>query len=154
MEIEVSVGFSFIAPSLPLLPVNYQNVRFHPYSISYPRLRPAANSKSSLHSTEPPRCSKCIPQFSSGRISISCTSPMPPKEKNIKVADITKGLRAAMKIDHNKPIFDTTLCATYSELAITNSKAPYVVGTQVHLDSSSGVVLVDTIATTTRGLAI
>jgi hypothetical protein len=64
-----------------------------------------------------------------------------------KAADITKGFRAVMKIDHNKALFDTTLCTTFSELAITNPKAPYVIGTQVHLDSSSDAALVDTIAT-------
>jgi hypothetical protein len=36
--------------------------------------------------------------------------------ENNKAADITKGLlRAAMKIDHNKTLFDTTLYVTYSD---------------------------------------
>jgi len=71
-------------------------------------------------------------------------------KENNKAADITKGLLSqAMKIDHNKTLFDTTLCATYSELIITDPKAPYVIGTQVHLDSTGAVALVDTIVTTT-----
>lgn len=71
-------------------------------------------------------------------------------KENNKAADITTGLLSQpMKIDHNKTLFDTTLCATYSELIITNPKAPYVIGTQVHLDSSGGVALVDTIFTST-----
>lgn len=32
-----------------------------------------------------------------------------------------------MTIDHNKTLFDTTLCITYLELIITDSKAPYVI---------------------------
>lgn len=34
-----------------------------------------------------------------------------------------------MTIDHNKTLYDTTLCATYYELIITNLKALYVIGT-------------------------
>jgi hypothetical protein len=68
-------------------------------------------------------------------------------QENNKAVDITKGLLSqAMKIDHNKTLFDTTLCATYHEVIITNPKAPYVIGTQVHLDSNNNVALVDTIA--------
>jgi len=71
-------------------------------------------------------------------------------KENNKAADITKGLLSqTMKIDHNKTLFDTTLCATYSELIITDTKAPYVIGTQVHLDDTGAVALVDTIVTTT-----
>jgi hypothetical protein len=71
-------------------------------------------------------------------------------KENNKDANITTGLLSKpMKIDHNKTLFDTTLCATYSELIITNPKAPYVIGTQVHLDDSGGVALVDTIWTST-----
>jgi hypothetical protein len=54
-----------------------------------------------------------------------------------------------MKIDHSKTLLDTTPCAAYFELIITNPKAPYAIATQVHLDSSGGVDLADTIFTTT-----
>jgi hypothetical protein len=71
-------------------------------------------------------------------------------QENNNAVDITKGLLSqAMKIDHNKTLFDTTLCATYHELIITNPKAPYVIGTQVHLDSNNSIALVDTIASST-----
>jgi len=71
-------------------------------------------------------------------------------KENNKDANITTGLLSTpMKIDHNKTLFDTTLCATYSELIITDPKAPYVIGTQVHLDNNSTVALVDTIWTST-----
>jgi hypothetical protein len=71
-------------------------------------------------------------------------------KENNKSANISKSLLSqAMKIDHKKTLYDTTLCATYSELIITNQKAPYVIGTQIHLDGTGGVALVDTIFTTT-----
>jgi hypothetical protein len=71
------------------------------------------------------------------------------QEKN-KAVDVKNGLLSqAMKIDHNKTIFYTTACATYSELIITNLKAPYVIGTQVRLDANNNVNLIDTIVTST-----
>ncbi|RDL38143.1 uncharacterized protein BP5553_05576 [Venustampulla echinocandica] len=58
-----------------------------------------------------------------------------------------------MKIDHNRTILDTTACATYTELIITDSTKPYVIGTQIHHNSTADgilkVVLVDTIASGT-----
>jgi len=71
-------------------------------------------------------------------------------KENNKDANITTGLLSTpMKIDHNKTLFDTTLCASYSELIITDPKAPYVIGTQLHLDNNGSVALVDTIWTST-----
>jgi hypothetical protein len=54
-----------------------------------------------------------------------------------------------MAIDHKKTLFDTTLCATYYELVFTNPKAPYVIGTQVLVDTTCGVALVNAIASST-----
>jgi len=71
-------------------------------------------------------------------------------QENNKAVDIKKGLLSqAMTIDHNKTTFDTTACATYSELVITNPKAPYVIGTQVRLDANNNINLVDSIISST-----
>jgi hypothetical protein len=87
--------------------------------------------------------------------SVTAGAPQPALanatyQENNKAVDIKKGLLSqAMKIDHNKTTFDTTACATYAELIITNPKAPYVIGTQVRLDANNNIDVVDTIATST-----
>ena len=71
-------------------------------------------------------------------------------KENNKAANITAGLLSTpMKIDHNKTLFDTTLCGTYTELIIADPKAPYVIGTQIHLGGDGTIALVDTIWTST-----
>ncbi|KAF2473129.1 uncharacterized protein BDR25DRAFT_387259 [Lindgomyces ingoldianus] len=67
--------------------------------------------------------------------------------ENDKTADITKGILAsALKIDHKRSQHDTTNCSTYTELIITDSKHPYVIGTQMHLTEGQ-VSKVETIIT-------
>lgn len=36
-----------------------------------------------------------------------------------------------MVIDHNRSTYDTTQCATYTEIVSTDAKHPYVIGTQI-----------------------
>jgi len=58
--------------------------------------------------------------------------------ENFKTLDVKTGiLSKALKIDHNRTIYDTTTCATYTELIITDTTHPYVIGTQIHYNSSS-----------------
>ncbi|ORY14250.1 hypothetical protein BCR34DRAFT_560524 [Clohesyomyces aquaticus] len=67
--------------------------------------------------------------------------------ENDKTADITKGiLSSALKIDHKRSQHDTTNCSTYTELIITDTKHPYVIGTQMHLTDNQ-VSKVETIIT-------
>ena len=58
--------------------------------------------------------------------------------ENDKTADLTKGiLSTAQKIDFSRSQHDTTNCATYTEVIITDSKHPYVLGTQIHLTNGT-----------------
>jgi hypothetical protein len=55
-----------------------------------------------------------------------------PYTENFKTTQIKTGiLSKPLKIDHNRTIFDTTACATYTELIITDTSHPYVIGTQI-----------------------
>ena len=71
--------------------------------------------------------------------------------ENNKEIEASKGvLRKALKIDHRRTITDLLQCASYSEIVSASDPAnPYVIGTQVWLDSDSKVKLIDTIASTT-----
>ncbi|KAK4239503.1 hypothetical protein C8A03DRAFT_42906 [Achaetomium macrosporum] len=64
-----------------------------------------------------------------------------------KTVDIATGVLAQpMKIDHNRSIHDTTLCATFTELIVTDPAKPYVIGTRmVFTDNKAS--LIETIAT-------
>lgn len=64
-----------------------------------------------------------------------------------ETVDIATGVLAQpMKIDHNRSIHDTTLCATFTELIVTDPVNPYVIGTRmVFTDNKAS--LIETIAT-------
>jgi len=64
-----------------------------------------------------------------------------------KAVNITAGVLAQpMKIDHNRSIHDTTLCATFTELIVADPAKPYVIGTRmVFTDDKAS--LIETIAT-------
>ncbi|PGH17021.1 hypothetical protein AJ79_01405 [Helicocarpus griseus UAMH5409] len=52
--------------------------------------------------------------------------------ENFQPADINTSLLAtALAIDNNRSLHDTTACATYTELIITDPAHPYVTGTQM-----------------------
>jgi hypothetical protein len=71
--------------------------------------------------------------------------------ENNKVADATKSvLSKALKIDHRRTNVDMVQCATYTELIVTDSKNPYVIGTQIHHSADQKVRLIDSVASTTN----
>ncbi|KAI1090776.1 hypothetical protein F5B19DRAFT_484297 [Rostrohypoxylon terebratum] len=52
--------------------------------------------------------------------------------ESFKTADITTGiLSKPLKIDFNRSLHDTTQCATYTEIIVTDPTHPYVLGTQM-----------------------
>lgn len=60
--------------------------------------------------------------------------------ENFKTTPIKTGiLSKALKIDHNRTTYDTTTCATYTELIITDTAHPYVIGTQAHYANDTAV---------------
>jgi hypothetical protein len=68
--------------------------------------------------------------------------------ENYKAASIGTGiLSQGLKLDHNRTSIDTTQCATYTELIITDSKHPYVIGTQMHFADGAKVTKMETIIT-------
>ncbi|RPA79678.1 hypothetical protein BJ508DRAFT_210985 [Ascobolus immersus RN42] len=57
-------------------------------------------------------------------------------------------LSTPLKIDHAKSYHDTTSCATYTELIITDPTHPYVLGTQIYLAADGTTIAkVDTLVT-------
>jgi hypothetical protein len=56
--------------------------------------------------------------------------------------DPSKGiLSLPLRIDHNRSIIDTTQCATYTELIVTDLKNPRVIGTQMRYNKTSGELI-------------
>ncbi len=54
--------------------------------------------------------------------------------ENDKAKDFKTGLLSQpLKIDHSRHLLDTTACATYTEVIVTDPKHPYVIGTQIRL---------------------
>ncbi|KAI9696661.1 MAG: hypothetical protein M1820_008035 [Bogoriella megaspora] len=54
--------------------------------------------------------------------------------ENFNNTDISTGiLSQALKIDRNTTLYDTTNCATYTELIVTDPSHPYVIGVQQRL---------------------
>jgi hypothetical protein len=69
--------------------------------------------------------------------------------QNFKDASLTSGILATpLKIDHNRSTYDTTACATFTELIITDSKAPHVIGTQMRF-ADGALAKMETIVTST-----
>jgi len=67
--------------------------------------------------------------------------------ENFKTANINTGILShPLKIDHNRSTYDTTGCATFTELIITDRQHPYVIGTQLHLTDNK-ISKIDTIIT-------
>lgn len=69
--------------------------------------------------------------------------------QNFKAATVATGILATpLKIDHNRSTFDTTQCATFTELIVTDTKNPHVIGTQMRFDAGE-LVKMETIVTST-----
>ncbi|KAF9533805.1 hypothetical protein CPB83DRAFT_902514 [Crepidotus variabilis] len=71
--------------------------------------------------------------------------------ENFKSAHIQKGIISkALKIDHNRSLYDTVTCSTFTELIVASNSHPYVLGTQIALaDDRTKIKRIDTIITTT-----
>jgi hypothetical protein len=73
-------------------------------------------------------------------------------QENNAEGDANKGIISkALKIDHRRTNVDTTSCATYTELIITDSTNPYVIGTQIHHNiTDAKILMIDSIVSTTN----
>ncbi|KAL2066051.1 hypothetical protein VTL71DRAFT_2122 [Oculimacula yallundae] len=70
--------------------------------------------------------------------------------ENDKAASIITGIQShALKIDHTRSYYDTTTCATYTEIVVADAKTPYVIGTQLHVDVEGKISSVRSLVTTT-----
>ncbi|GAB1320045.1 Putative ATP-dependent dethiobiotin synthetase [Madurella fahalii] len=69
--------------------------------------------------------------------------------EDFQVRDITKGhLITPIRLDHNRSIFDTTQCATYTELISADPETPRVIGTQMRFDpTGKELVKMETLVT-------
>lgn len=56
-------------------------------------------------------------------------------------------LSQKLKIDHSQSIYDSTGCAAYTELVVTDASHPYVIGTQQRLNVNGTVAHVETLVT-------
>ncbi|KAL1847099.1 hypothetical protein VTK73DRAFT_154 [Phialemonium thermophilum] len=66
-----------------------------------------------------------------------------PYQENDKPMDIGKGvLSQGIAIDFNRSIYDTTLCASYTEI-IATTKHPYVIGTRLAFGDDGKVVKIE-----------
>ena len=69
--------------------------------------------------------------------------------QNFKAATLASGILATpLKIDHNRSTLDTTACATFTELIITDAANPHVIGTQMRFSDGS-LTKMETIVTST-----
>lgn len=58
--------------------------------------------------------------------------------QNFKTASLTTGiLSTPLRIDHNRSTYDTTQCATYTELITTEPNKQHVIGTQMRFSPES-----------------
>ncbi|KAK1751009.1 hypothetical protein QBC47DRAFT_434755 [Echria macrotheca] len=64
-------------------------------------------------------------------------------ETNISAGILSKPL----KIDHRRSIYDTSRCATYTELIITDHTHPYVIGSQIYLAPNGAITKLETLVT-------
>ena len=64
--------------------------------------------------------------------------------ENGKDIDLTKGiLSQKIRIDFNRSLYDTTECASYTEIVSTDSKHPYVIGSRLAFGADSKVSRID-----------
>jgi len=71
--------------------------------------------------------------------------------ENFKAANVKSGvLSKPVKISHSRSLYDTTECATYTELIAPDNTPAYVIGSQIHYDPSGQIIKMETI-TTTKG---
>ena len=67
--------------------------------------------------------------------------------ENFAASDAATGILAsALTIDFDRSLYDTTQCATYTELIVTDASHPYVIGTQMWFEGGE-VALMETLVT-------
>ena len=67
--------------------------------------------------------------------------------ENFAASDAATGiLSSPLTIDHDRSLYDTTQCASYTELIITDPSHPYVIGTQLWF-SGAEISLMETLVT-------
>src|SRR5881628_2817690 len=55
--------------------------------------------------------------------------------ENHAVVDINNGvIKTAMKIDHHRSLIDAATCQTFTEVIVTNTDKPYVLGTRLRVN--------------------
>ncbi|KAE9376494.1 hypothetical protein N431DRAFT_331581 [Stipitochalara longipes BDJ] len=88
-------------------------------------------------------------QTTGSSAAIKALSPSVTYTQNDKAGTISAGILASpLKIDHNRSEYDTTACATYSELIVADKAKPYVIGTQMRFTGNQ-ITKVQTLVTTT-----
>jgi hypothetical protein len=80
---------------------------------------------------------------------LAALSPSATYTENFKSAQIASGiLKAPLKIDHNRTTVDTTQCATYTEIIVSDTSHPYVLGSQMRFsEDGTQIVKVETLVT-------
>jgi len=64
--------------------------------------------------------------------------------ENGKDADMTKGVMSqGIRIDYNRTLYDTTQCASYTEIVSTDTKHPYVIGSRLAFGADNKVNRID-----------
>jgi hypothetical protein len=86
--------------------------------------------------------------FMTGSSSI-LSSPSTLYTENEVNKSISTGIFShPLNIAHNRSTFDTTQCATYTEIIVTDASHPYVIGTQMRFDqSNTSLSKIETIVT-------
>lgn len=67
-------------------------------------------------------------------------------ENNVKLNLTASILNHPLPITHNRSLYDTTACATYTEVIVNSTTNPHVIGTQLHF-SNQHINKVDSIIT-------
>ncbi|KAG9237952.1 hypothetical protein BJ875DRAFT_368926 [Amylocarpus encephaloides] len=106
----------------------------------------AACTRDSLHAAT----ESLLAAFQAGTsTSIAALSVDAIYTENEKAGSITAGIFSkSLKIDHSRSSLDTTQCATYTEVIVTDKTHPYVIGTQMRFDSAGEkITKIETIVT-------
>lgn len=86
-------------------------------------------------------------QLAGNPSALHTVSPNLVYNENFKTASLATGiLSQTLTIDHNRSSFDTTQCATYTELIAAHSTKPYVIGVQMHF-TDDRISQIDTLTT-------
>ena len=59
-------------------------------------------------------------------------------------------LSRSLRIDYRRTALDTTQCAAFTEVLVTDPRSPHQIATQLHIDTTTGkLTKIDSIVTTT-----